>query len=119
MAAQPGLSHLSILVEGLRRELRRAPDPAGGGDLRDPGGPASALAALATTRPGARRRGRAADEAPPSTAAPQVVATPTETVTRAAPDPAVFGQRAITVDADIVKNKPIRSVEVTCKIEYS
>ena len=32
--------------------------------------------------------------------------------------PAVLGSRTVTIDADIVKDKPIKSVEVSCKIEY-
>ncbi len=45
-------------------------------------------------------------------AAPQVVET------RVAPEPAVYGQGVGVVDDDVVKGKPIKSVEVNCKIAY-
>ena len=58
-------------------------------------------------------RGLAACASVAAEAEPQVVET------RVATEPAVYGKGAIVVDADIVKGKPIKSVEVNCKIEYS
>ena len=53
------------------------------------------------------------------TATETVEAAPQVMETRVATEPALYGQGAIVVDADIVKGKPIKSVEVNCKIEYS
>ncbi|MCP3956395.1 MAG: DUF4071 domain-containing protein [bacterium] len=74
--------------------------------------------------------GTAAAEVPPSDSVEaetaDLAAIAVETVdavsqaveTRVATEPAVYGQGAIVVNADIVKGKPIKSVEVNCKIEY-
>ena len=76
------------------------------------------------------RRIRPADLASPAAATQEAAAAAelTETAapepatkvmeTRIATEPAVYGQGAIVVDADIVKGKPIKSVEINCKIEY-
>ena len=60
-----------------------------------------------------------AQPAPAGSTPVPLVANPDDTVTLpATPSPAEFSKGAITIDADIVKNKPIKSVEVNCKIEY-
>ncbi len=61
----------------------------------------------------------AAADAGTAEVAPNAAVAPQALETRVATEPAVYGQGAIVVDADIVKGKPIKSVEVNCKIEYA
>ncbi len=76
---------------------------------------ASAAGAPAADLPAAEAP---AAEAPAAAVEPAAPA-PQAVETRVAAESPVYAQGAIVVDADIVKGKPIKSVQVNCKIEYA